>query len=656
MSTILTADQRVARLREQLSGADGAYAQTHSARRLRESPAANALIGVALRGAARREQGLELTALEQRLTDQLGALFGPATLAEFGRIYQEPASLAGAASLFPAAVVERPLKEGLDTNDVLALLPQVQEEIADLDSVRQISVEELGAGVLTGQEEVVVVTGAPVEGTEFEVEAIHEARVRYVQFRCDQKSDEVGDDEIYWMSAAAGDSKAQIVVLTPEYGGVKTGTVSNFGSDAYWFKGAAEKFAAGHISVWEADHSSPNQVRQVLADIARNFAVAALEDGPGFDAALLAVVAITTALVGWIMSLNKDDFIAQQNIAYTRAALARLAGTNNGQFNLIFDGGNEGKHTLTMEASFGPVIAAGLNHSIYYNGQWSTPVHIPHLVAATRASMATHNGVLYAAYVDVNRNIQITGYNGEHWSKPLTAAFRLLFEPVPVPARALPAVCATLLSDRGQLLLLWRDSDTNKLRLASVDPKTAELTPRHDSNRLLFDPPVFLTHNGVRTLMYVTFDMPRVLVNSATDYTWADSQLPAIRGMGEVRPAAVSYKGRLWAWFGHPNGMAFEAWSTPAVGEAWVKEPEKFAFMGVMAPSAAVAASGAYTEAEEQIVCISAPMGSIGIRPIDTRVFNQNGPASPATHQPAPDLEHGADIAVHDGTLHRLYW
>ncbi|KOT94659.1 hypothetical protein ADK70_12055 [Streptomyces rimosus subsp. pseudoverticillatus] len=144
----------------------------------------------------------------------------------------------GAASLFPALVVDRPLKEGIEAEEVL-----------------------------TGREEVVVVTGAPTEGTEFEIDQVYERRVKFVRFRCDRESDEAGSDEVYWASGAAGDSQAQIVMLTPEYGEIHTGTVKNFGPDAFWCKGAAEKFVGGNIQVWEADPGGggKNKARQVLA-------------------------------------------------------------------------------------------------------------------------------------------------------------------------------------------------------------------------------------------------------------------------------------------------------------------------------------------------------------------------------------------------------
>ncbi|RSO09549.1 hypothetical protein DMH18_17435 [Streptomyces sp. WAC 06783] len=207
----------------------GWSARSRSVRRLRQCPAANVLVGVMLRGAARREQGLELTALERRLTSELEALVGKELVAEFGRIYQEPASRTGAASLFPALVADRPLKEGIEAEEVL-----------------------------TGREEVVVVTGAPTEGTEFEIDQVYERRVKFVRFRCDRESNEAGSDEVYWASGAAGDSQAQIVMLTPEYGGIHTGTVRNFGPDAFWCKGAAG-------SSWAATSRSEKSTQAVAA-------------------------------------------------------------------------------------------------------------------------------------------------------------------------------------------------------------------------------------------------------------------------------------------------------------------------------------------------------------------------------------------------------
>ncbi|MEV5241937.1 hypothetical protein AB0K89_22945 [Streptomyces cinnamoneus] len=138
-----TSAERVARFRDQLSGA---RAESRSARRLRQSPAANVLIAVVLHAAARREAGLELTGLEQRLSDQFTALYGDGLLAEFGRIYQEPAARAGAVSLFPALVTDRPLKEGIEAEDVRAFVAGAAAEIAALPTVAHISVGDLERG------------------------------------------------------------------------------------------------------------------------------------------------------------------------------------------------------------------------------------------------------------------------------------------------------------------------------------------------------------------------------------------------------------------------------------------------------------------------------------------------------------------------------
>ncbi|MHA7959283.1 hypothetical protein ACX9I7_16145 [Streptomyces sp. L500] len=71
------------------------------------------------------------------------------------------------------------LKEGVDVEDVRALLPAIEAEVADLPTVRKITVEDLDRGVLTGEENVVVVTAPPVEGTgPLQLHRLHPGRGR----------------------------------------------------------------------------------------------------------------------------------------------------------------------------------------------------------------------------------------------------------------------------------------------------------------------------------------------------------------------------------------------------------------------------------------------------------------------------------------------
>ncbi|MEU7148680.1 hypothetical protein AB0B15_11655 [Streptomyces sp. NPDC045456] len=658
MATTLTSNERAARLRAQLSDTPS---DLRSAHRLRQSPAANVLIGVTLRAAARRQMGLELTALEQRLTDQLAAVFGTETLEEFGRIYQEPSCQAGAASLFPALVADRPLKEGVETEEVWAFAPTIQSQAADLPGMRQVDVQELGQGVLSGREDVVAVTGAPTAGTEFEVEAVYEARVRFVRFRCDRVSSESGRDEVYWASGAAGDSQAQIVMLTPEYGKIEVGNVRSFGPNAYWFKGAAEKFVGGHIQVWEADPggNDENKVRQVLADIARDFAVSGLEAGPGWEAVFAGLVAGVAGLVNWIISLNKDDFVADKTVAFTRDALARMSQTNAGQSDLVFDGGGGGKYTLTIEVSFGPVIADGLNHAIYYNGAWSKPVHIPHLVAASRPSMASHNGTLYAVYPDAADAIKLTAYNGENWSEPRTVQ--------DVAGNTVRGRYVAIASHNGSLVTVVAGRNDGNGRTGTITPDTSRLTGYLSDPVVVYTEPTLVSFDGglfmFRNAVQGSWGIPCFRYDVSDPRRW--KHIHDVDAVAEERGvAATVFEGRVWLFYlaeaGQPEPSVkakshHRLWES----ESWLWRTEDHAAFqapSTKAPTVAVAALGAYDQPKEALFAAY----PYYITPGDDVLVTGMHADGVNTFTPTPlhddGVRKGVSIAAHQGTLHLLYW
>ncbi|WP_381567136.1 hypothetical protein [Streptomyces eurythermus] len=650
MFDILSTDERVALLREQLSDAP---AVTRSARRLGECPAANILIGAALHGAARRERGMELTDLERRLTDQLAALFGEDLLAEFGRVYAEPASRKGAAALFPALVAERSWEQGVDEADVRAFASTVTAEVAKLPTAREISVEDLAAGVLTGEEEVVVVTGAPTKGTEFEVDELYEVRVRFVKFYCDRRSNEVGHDEIYWASGAASELRPQIVMLTPEYGSIQAGSERNFGENAFWFKGPAEKFVGGHIQVWEADPGGNNQskLRVMLADAARQFAEAALEEGPTWDAVLLGVVAGISGLINWILGFNKDDLVKEMSIAYTRDALNRMAAANGGRSTLVFDGGGGGKHTLTIEVSRGPVVAAGLNHSIFYNNSWSTPVRVPHLVAASRPSMVSApGGDLYAAYVDIAGTIKITRYDGESWGAPVIARDAASGTPV----RADPDTGVTMLMHEGRMLIHWAHFGSTLTDLSDVDPHNGTLRRRARGGVSTGQPALLSAPTGDLLLFFESdYGMVDIHALVGDEFKIRNRQRTqhGRKGLG-----AVVYKGRSWL-FGlertADDRVHVRAWSS---GDAWHREHRAepaHTFFSAMAPAAAVAALGAYNNPQELMFVSGYWRDQFG-GPVSTAVFDETTTRTWTTHNAT--VLHGLNLAYHQGTLHALYW
>lgn len=662
MSTTLTSAERVALLREQLSGA---RSETRSARRLRQCPEVNVLIGATLHAAARRERGLELTEFEELLAGKVESLFGSQVLAEFGRIYQEPASRSGAASLFPAAIANRSLDDGFSLADLHTFAPELQKAAEGLPGVRQVAVEDLESGLLTGEEDVVVVTGAPTKGTEFEVDDVLEVRVRFVKFRCDRRSTELGKDEIYWASAGAGDSKAQIVMLTPEFDEVVTGSERDFGRNAFWFKGAAEKFMAGHIQVWEADHSPAShyaKTRQVLADIAQTFAFSALESGPTWDAVYTGLVAAAAALVNWILSFNKDDLVKELTLAYTRDALARMAGTNGGRSQVVFDGGREGKHTLTIEVSFGGVIASNLRHSIYYNGKWSKPVHIPQLVSATVPSMVIGPPgglnptvalpVLYAFFKDAGDVVKFTRYDSEHWSEPVTVC-----HPDGREVRSKYDVGAV--NHEGQLVIGWTDhADTAATRFDVVNPATGRLGRDYGRVSSFSQQPSLVSHKGKLYLLRSMYDWGELYVSRydgpspSAPTGWYATAYPHRMRIHDT-PRALIYKDRVWVFArAKDEPPEFRIASSPDLSHGqWRDELDGAMLLGQRVPAASIAHFGAFDDAEERLaVTTYAGAG------FSTWMTHNGEGLILAAVRGESSVRRGMATAFHLGTLHLLYW
>ncbi|MEV7416519.1 hypothetical protein [Streptomyces sp. NPDC089919] len=146
---LVPAKERSAMLREQLAGG-----RSEALAPLGRE--ASVLVGTILRACARAEQGLELTDLELRLTEQLDALLGVGAVQEFGRIFQEPGSRASA-GLFPDLVTGRGLEQGVDDKALGAWLPSAAQEVLARPEVAVLSLDDLESGALTGSEEVVVV-------------------------------------------------------------------------------------------------------------------------------------------------------------------------------------------------------------------------------------------------------------------------------------------------------------------------------------------------------------------------------------------------------------------------------------------------------------------------------------------------------------------
>ncbi|MFJ9183117.1 hypothetical protein ACIRQO_08590 [Streptomyces anulatus] len=585
-----------------------------SSRSLADAPEANVLVGALLRSLARRERKHDLTELEQRLTDQFAALYGDEQAAEFGRVYQEPEYKSGIASLFPSVVAGRPLDVGLGADDVVAYVRSAADEIAALPGVRQITVDELGRGVLTGEESVVLVTAPPTVGTAFEIASINETRIRLVQFKCDKESGEVGSDEIYWGASSASDLQSQITVLTDEFGDISTGSVRSFGSDAWFFKGPAEAFVVGHMQCWEADPGGNdfNRMRQALTDAARKCATAAFQaagEGDFTQAIAQGLAAATSRLIDWILGFNKDDLVKSLTISYSRDALVRMAQTNNGRFPLVFDGGGGGKHTVTMEVSFGPLVATALRHSTYYAGEWSLPVDIPQLVSGSwRPSMVSDGNVLYAVYRK-GEFVQVGTYDGVRWSEARNLKdadgaqdVRTAFDPAVIMINGKPnLVWSAPGGGHYSNMLHTQELDLAQNRLMGPQSGTVATTymqfavVEHNGRLYGFAAAHFGSDSDKHLYAY-RFDTS---LHRWVGLTKSDFHAPLFKCYSDAALAVASFQGRMWLFYRENHGSSRQslvAWSGTD-GLNWQRETlpaEVGRGSAALAPSVTVAAHGLY--------------------------------------------------------------
>ncbi|MFH8556516.1 hypothetical protein [Streptomyces celluloflavus] len=631
------------------------------------------MVGAMLRALARREQKHDLTELEQRLTDQFTALYGDEQAAEFGRIYQEPRYRTGIAALFPSVVAGRSLEEGLGAEDVVAYVRSAADDIATLPGVRQVTVDDLGQGALTGEERVVLVTAPPTAGTDYEIAAINETRIRLVEFKCDRKSGEWGSDEIYWGASSASDLQSQIIVLTPEYGDITAGSVRSFGSDAWFFKGPAEAFVVGHMQCWEADPGGNdyNRMRQALTDAARECALAAslsAAEGDFTNAIALGLAAATQALINWILGFNKDDLVKELTIAYHRDALVRMAQTNGGRFPLVFDGGGGGKHTMTMEVSFGPLVATALRHSTYYAGEWSLPVDIPQLISGSlRPSMVSHGNVLYAVYRKGDI-VQIGTYDGVRWSEARTLKDESRTQDV------WTAYDPTVIMMDGKPHLVWsapKDPGRNSsvlLHTQELDLAEGRLTgPQSGTEMSTYSQVAVVEHNGQQYCFdaaHFGSDSDKHLYayrfNTAY-HQWVsltDNGFPLFKCYSDAAMAVASFQGRMWLFYRENQGgrQNLVAWSGTN-GREWRQETlpaEIGRNSAALAPSVTVATHGLYNNPQPHLF-LSYPSAA---SPLSMETWRFDGRDWTKSGVPLGTVGLGSwspFVHQHTGALHMLF-
>ncbi|MFE5560206.1 hypothetical protein [Streptomyces sp. NPDC056544] len=137
-----TPEERLARLRARLGDEPKV---SRSATRMQRNRPANALVGVTLHAAARQEQGLPLSALEQCLVDVLGAFVPGEEVSEYGKAYRQ-ASVTTAAQLFPEAVTRLRIEDSYTDDTLVADLPALVAEIVAQPNVAIIDASALAPG------------------------------------------------------------------------------------------------------------------------------------------------------------------------------------------------------------------------------------------------------------------------------------------------------------------------------------------------------------------------------------------------------------------------------------------------------------------------------------------------------------------------------
>ncbi|WP_158708897.1 hypothetical protein [Streptomyces sp. NRRL S-920] len=199
-----TAEQRLERLNASLSGTPRVRGEeSRGERRLRMNRSSNLLVGVLLHAAARQDEGLALTDLEQRLLKTATTLLPEKELPAFGQAYRD-ACARGPVAVLPEAITSRPMESGFSKADLKAALPALAEEICAQPNVQIIDVskrdmadsDEFAAALGEYGRGVTILTGPrPAADTQG---VLNEVRVRMEKFDCLKESGEIsGSDEIY---------------------------------------------------------------------------------------------------------------------------------------------------------------------------------------------------------------------------------------------------------------------------------------------------------------------------------------------------------------------------------------------------------------------------------------------------------------------------
>lgn len=330
-----TREQRQARLQALVDGS------AQQGRRAATAPQ-NLLMGVGLRAVARREQGLELSDLEQLLVDALGKLLPALEISEAGRVFtnaQQQGTVAGLSS----SVTQLPLATPYSTADLTAELPVLGKQILTQPNCSVVEISDLAEGdridspefveAIRGYDSVLTV----VRGNRSQARTLPETtlNLRMSKFYCQKRTDDSvtgPSDEIYWMTGGGSDLGTRTTFTSGEFGDVDSGEERWFPGNANLLSGRVGEIVTVDIACWEKDRGEFwEKIRDALGDVANACVDACSEiaqHGESSDAGLAALVAVIAGLMGAILDvlIGKDDLIQERTIAFDRAALEQLRG------------------------------------------------------------------------------------------------------------------------------------------------------------------------------------------------------------------------------------------------------------------------------------------------------------------------------------------
>ncbi|MET7529861.1 hypothetical protein [Streptomyces goshikiensis] len=413
-------DPRLERLRQILTGGHPSPLVRPQGR---DGTRANLMLAVALRAAARTEQGHQLGELENSLVQAMLTAMPQADLIGLGKLYLFLVTY-GTGLPFPVSVTGRPLGQTYDwaqyqqdwqamaretmaqpntavvSREGFALGEGVDgpEFVEALRTWRTGTSAMPGAVVISPDTLAVSPDGDPVapgvegaqaaEASAAGVRAFDPVRVRLemesfhvLRAQGDQGG---GKDETYWCASSGSDKAAGPAYRSEEFGGVQTGHTRTFGSNRVVFDGQVAGHLILQIFCFEADQSSSEwydalhaRLRQLSQDIFDSpwFQIGSNLPGGGIAGILADINTLGVILMSHLR--NDDDLSCARAIYLDRYDLALLS--ERGSVDLHFNG--DGHHVLKLKYASPekvPFPAGTLQYLVREQGdRWATPLQLP---------------------------------------------------------------------------------------------------------------------------------------------------------------------------------------------------------------------------------------------------------------------------------------